>query len=116
MNLAAFTSRDHSLTWLGVGNVEGVLIRSGPSAGPRVENILALGGLVGLQLPVLRPSTVAVRPGDTLIFATDGIRRDFADALVPSGSCREIAERILHEYALGSDDALVLVARYLARA
>jgi phosphoserine phosphatase RsbX len=54
--------------------------------------------------------------GDVLIFATDGIRNDFADLLVPLGSCRDIAERVLHEHALGSDDALVLVARYLTRA
>jgi hypothetical protein len=35
--------------------------------------------------------------------------------LSPAGSCREIAERILQESALGSDDALVLVMRYLAK-
>jgi hypothetical protein len=50
-----------------------------------------------------------------VIFATDGIRRDFADGLVPSGSCREIADHILKEHTRGSDDALVLVARYLGR-
>jgi hypothetical protein len=53
--------------------------------------------------------------GDLLIFATDGIRRDFADDLMPTGSCREIADRILQQYAIGTDDALVLVARYLGR-
>jgi hypothetical protein len=50
-----------------------------------------------------------------VLFATDGIRRDFADSLVPSGSCRNIAEHLLQQYRLGSDDALVLVARYLGR-
>jgi negative regulator of sigma-B (phosphoserine phosphatase) len=73
------------------------------------------GGIVGHALPRLAPQTSPVARGDLLIFATDGIRRDFADCLVPSGSCRDIAERVLQQYALGSDDALVVVARYLGR-
>jgi hypothetical protein len=34
---------------------------------------------------------------------------------VPSGLCRDIAQRVLEQSALGSDDALVLVARYLGQ-
>ena len=64
----------------------------------------------------LTARTTDIARGDVLIFATDGIRRDFADTLVPSGSCRDIAQRILQQNALGSDDALTLVIRYLARA
>jgi hypothetical protein len=54
-----------------------------------------------------------LRRGDVLIFATDGIRRDFADYLTTSGSTRDIAERLLERHATATDDALVLVARYM---
>jgi hypothetical protein len=113
ISLAWIDCRQHTMTWLGIGNVEARLLR-GPEPLPAIE-LLLHGGIVGHALPRLAPQTSPVARGDLLIFATDGIRRDFADCLVPSGSCRDIAERVLQQYALGSDDALVLVARYLGR-
>jgi hypothetical protein len=114
MSLARVDCREHTITWLGIGNVEARLLRSHQPA-PAAESLLLHGGIVGHSLPRLAPQTIRVSRGDLLIFATDGIRRDFADCLVPTGSCREIAERVLQQYGLGSDDALVLVARYLGR-
>jgi phosphoserine phosphatase RsbX len=114
LSLASIDLRQHTMTWLGVGNVEGRLLR-GAQASPVTESLLLHAGIVGHRLPPLSAQCVRIARGDVLIFATDGIRRDFADLLVPSGSCRQIAERILDQHALGSDDALVLVARYLAR-
>ena len=115
LSLARIDYREQTLTWVGIGNVEGRLVRAGDRLRP-AESLLLHGGVVGHALPRLTPQTTSVARGDLLIFATDGIRREFADSLVPSGSCRDIAERILRDYALGSDDALVLVARYLGRA
>lgn len=115
LSLAAIDRREHTMTWLGIGNVEARLLHRREPL-PVTDSLLLHGGIVGHHLPHLSVLSTKVARGDVLIFATDGIRRDFADVLLPSGSCREIAERILHEYALGSDDALVLVARYLARA
>lgn len=115
ISLARLDCREHTMTWLGVGNVEARLLR-GPEPLPTIESLLLHGGVVGHSLPRLTPQTTPVRRGDLLIYATDGIRRDFADCLVPSGSCRDIADRVLQQYALGSDDALVLVARYLGQA
>ena len=51
--------------------------------------------------------------GDTLIFVTDGIRSGFAKGLSTSDPPQLMADRILAEHSKGSDDALVLVARYL---
>ena len=42
-----------------------------------------------------------------------GIDKRFADSTDLYGSTREIADRILAEHAKPSDDALVVVARYL---
>jgi phosphoserine phosphatase RsbX len=113
MSLASFANGG-SLTWLGVGNVEGTLVRAEERAVRRVDSILLLGGVVGYQLPKLRPSTTAVEPGDTLILATDGIAGGYIQELDPAGAPAALAHRILAEYGKGGDDALVLVARYMA--
>lgn len=115
LSLASIDLRRHTVNWLGVGNVEARLLHAGET-GPATESLLLRSGIVGYELPRLAAQTTEIARGDVLIFATDGIRRDFADALVPSGSCRDIAQRILEQNALGSDDALTLVIRYLARA
>ena len=109
MSLARFEGP--SMTWAGVGNVEGLLVR-GDGVRPR-ETIPLRGGIVGYHLPSLRADTVPVAPGDTLILATDGIHGGFGEALPRRATPRELADRILAAHARGSDDALVLVARYL---
>lgn len=113
ISLASIDLREHTMTWLGVGNVEARLLHPADPI-PVTDSLLLAGGIVGHNLPRLSAQSTKLARGDMLIFATDGIRRDFADVLVPSGSCRDIAERLQQEYALGSDDALVLVVRYLA--
>lgn len=116
MSLAAFNPRDETMTWLGVGNVEGILVRADPDANPRREALLLRGGVVGGQLPDLRGSIFTVAPGDTLMLATDGIRPEFADTANTIGEPQQIADHILAEYGKGTDDALVVVARYVGKA
>jgi serine phosphatase RsbU (regulator of sigma subunit) len=112
MSLVAF-ARDRSLTWLGVGNVEATLVRADGQRVRRADSILLLGGVVGFQLPKLRPSTTAVEPGDLLILATDGITPGYVQELDPTADPKALANRILAGYRRGGDDALVVVARYL---
>jgi hypothetical protein len=112
MSLATFDGSDATMTWLGVGNVEGVLLRSRMRAAPVREQLLLRAGVVGFRLPELSAGVLRVAPGDTLVFATDGIRSDFADAIDRTGSPSSVADRILAGYAKGTDDALVVVARY----
>jgi hypothetical protein len=50
-----------------------------------------------------------------LIFATDGIRRDASWPVILTDSAQKIADRILAKYGTQTDDALVLVSRYLGR-
>jgi len=109
-------SFEGQLTWLGVGNVEAILLRSDPAgsgAKTRSDRVLLRGGLVGYQLPVLRASTLRLAPDDLLIFATDGIDAGFAEGLVCSDSPQQLADDILERHFKGHDDALVLVVRYL---
>jgi hypothetical protein len=70
-------------------------------------------GTVGAQLPYVSASVLPVSYGDTLIFATDGIRGGFADKLNINASTQEIARNIIEDHWRKIDDALVLVARYV---
>jgi hypothetical protein len=54
-------------------------------------------------------------PGDTLIFATDGITNTFADSLALMESPQKLAERIGSQFCKGNDDALVVAGRYRGR-
>lgn len=51
--------------------------------------------------------------GDTLIFATDGVRRDFAATVTGRRPPQEIADGIFARHGKLTDDVLVLVVRYL---
>ena len=113
MSLASFNELDGTLTWIGIGNVEGLVLSGEGSPRSRDEYLFLRGGVVGSQLPSLSASFMPVMQGDTLIFVTDGIRSGFAKGLSTSDSPHLTANRILSDYRKGSDDALVLVARYL---
>lgn len=121
MSLASIDVQAGAMGWLGVGNVDGLLLRF--SAAPRIrEALLGRGGVVGYQLPPMRTQTLPIGPNDLLVFATDGIRSDFAAALQPTDPLlfrqpvREIADRLLARFGKTTDDALVLLVRYLGSA
>lgn len=105
------------MSWLGVGNVEGVLLRANgqkPEArNPKRESLLLRGGVLGYHLPSLRETDVSLSPGDTLVFATDGLRSSFSKGLTLEGTAQEMADRIFAKHSRETDDALVLVARYV---
>jgi negative regulator of sigma-B (phosphoserine phosphatase) len=109
----AYYALDETITWVGVGSVEGVLLRCDGKRGPVHEEVVVYGGVVGLQLPTLRCSVCPVAPGDTLVLATDGIRSTFAEGLPLHDPPQRMADSILARDIKGTDDALVLVARYL---
>jgi negative regulator of sigma-B (phosphoserine phosphatase) len=114
MSLCSFDARGSRMTWAGVGNVEAFLVRASPGAGRPRESIVLRGGIVGYHLlPALRPSTVPVFAGDTLIMATDGVGGAFGEGASPGATPQALADAILARHARGTDDALVLVARYL---
>jgi hypothetical protein len=113
MSLALFNATDDTLTWLGVGNVEGVLFRRHLHHLPRQERLLQRPGVLGDHLPRLAASVVRISAGDVLVFATDGVGEGFSDHTDVNDSPRQIADRILTRFGRGTDDALVLVARYL---
>jgi phosphoserine phosphatase RsbX len=113
ISLAVVAAMPAAVTWVGVGNVEGRLLRGSLSAADGSRSLILQPGIAGEGLPSLHAVTVAIGRGDTLIFATDGVDSRFADWLVPVGAPQSIAERILDQHSKSTDDALVVVARYL---
>ena len=112
MSIAAFNRCQKLFTWIGVGNVNGVFVSNGSNGHPVRETLLLRGGVVGHQLPRLQAAIHPLEPGDTLILNTDGVRNSFSDGLPLIGSPQDLAERILMHHSTGTDEAMVLVARY----
>jgi hypothetical protein len=115
MSLASVDAGARTLSWLGVGNVEGVLARRHPGAAPTQELLLLRPGIVGHQLPPLHPARLPVASGDVLMLATDGVRSGFSRGLAPGLPPQRLADLILGTDARDTDDALVLVARLRGR-
>ena len=111
LSLACIDAEQGMMTWLGVGNVQGVLMRSDSKKGNAQESLLLRAGVVGSQLPALQATVLPILPGDTLFFATDGVRSDFSITLSARENPQKAADRILEQYRSGNDDALVLVSR-----
>ena len=111
LSLATIDPEHGMMTWLGVGNVQGVLMRAGSKKGAVQEVLLLRAGVVGSQLPALQAAVIPVAKGDTLVFVTDGIGSEFAEGLSELESPQRMADRILKQHCRGKDDALVLVVR-----
>ncbi len=110
MTLAEFNTKDAMLTWIGVGNVEGALLHRDP-AQPR-DKLLLRSGVVGSHLPALRTEDLRIRPGDILTMVTDGVSTKQPLRVAVAGRIESVANGILASACKGTDDALVLVARY----
>lgn len=141
MSLASFNALDETMSWLGVGNVEGRFIRvSGDGTlpvdrrgaerrsqqqpvavdrrkaerrRPKCEFLLLRGGVIGGDLPPLYAIPLSVLPGDTLVFTTDGVAPPSVEDLLPGEQPQATAEGILARYKKETDDALVVVARWV---
>jgi len=105
MSLASFNMLNGTMTWLGVGNVEGILFRNGACTRPHYKSLLLGAGIVGCHLPQLHVTV-------TLILTTDGINYKFSQEVKLNEQPQQIADHILAHHANGNDDAMVLVARY----
>lgn len=115
MSLVSFDTSHGLMTWLGVGNARGILLRSGLSPNLTQEELLLRAGVVGGQIPPLQASVFPVSTGDTLFLATDGIGGEFAQELMRPETPQRTAETILSRHAKRDDDALVMVARVTGR-
>lgn len=114
LGIASFDPAAATMTWLGVGNISGILLRADGNARPARISLVPAAGFIGSEPITAVQRVVALLPGDTIFLASDGIRDGFTDALTMPGSPQGLADHIMSRYAKGTDDALVLVARYAA--
>jgi len=101
-----------TLTWLGVGNVGGVLLRADAGSRPARVTLVASAGFIGAEQAHPTTRSVPLALGDTVILYSDGIKDGFADSVALAQSPQEIADFVITRHIKGNDDALVLVARY----
>jgi negative regulator of sigma-B (phosphoserine phosphatase) len=113
MSIATINPAQDTLTWAGVGNIEGMILRFGSSGRGAARRLLLRPGIVGYRLPRLQALTLSIAPGDLIVLATDGIRPDFENQIMPAEHPRMIANIISSGFRRRHDDGLVLVARYL---
>jgi len=115
MSVAYFDPTRDTMTWVGLGNVEGVVVHENWAERSSRTSLVTRGGIVGAQADLLpvRPWVIPVQSGDLLVFATDGIRGGFADDISRRDTPQQVADLLLSRYSKGTDDALVLAARYL---
>jgi serine/threonine protein phosphatase PrpC len=113
VSVASFDYDSDVLTWSGLGNVMGVLLRADPATRPRVESLVQRAGVLGSGWPSMIASRVPVRHGDLVVLATDGISPGFEDSVDRGRHAQDVADRIVTDRAKHTDDAMVLAARYL---
>ena len=113
MTVVSLSPASKTISSIGVGNVQGMIVRaSARDSRAGRDFVLLRGGVVGHIMPQIRTSIVPLLKNDTLILATDGVGIEFTAEEHLADAPQAVAERILLRHALNTDDALVLVVRY----
>jgi phosphoserine phosphatase RsbX len=111
--LACVSTLTSTFSWLGVGTVAGRLVTGDRPRAHAKATLTLRRGLLGDRVPKLEAVTFVIGYGDVLILATDGVGARFAEELDVAGTPREIADRIVSSHWNRTDDAVVVVLRYL---
>lgn len=112
LGLAFLDPQAATLTWLGVGNIGGILLRADVGNRPSRITMVPNAGFIGGEPATPTARSVPLALGDTIILFSDGVKEGFAETLALANSPQEIADLIITRHVKGNDDALVLVARY----
>ena len=115
MTLMKVNPGDETMSWTGVGNIEGRLWHADPAASLLRQAPPLRGGVVGHALPRISTTTLPLSRGDLIILSTDGLSNRFHEEFRLGGTVQQIADNILEDHWMAKDDALVLVARYLGQ-
>lgn len=106
MGLVTADMETGQLTYAGIGNTRGVL------CGKKTFTMNSYYGIVGGGFRNLVPETLQACPGDLVVLWTDGIP-EALDLSQYSAEARRnpqtLADSIIRDYSLGTDDAGVLV-------
>jgi phosphoserine phosphatase RsbX len=111
MTVASITCSGE-MRWVGVGNVEAHVLQRDGHRTRRVASAVLYGGVLGYRLPAVRVTTQALKPGDMVVMATDGIAPDFTDDVALDDPVARVVATVLERWARPTDDALVAAARF----
>ncbi|HXE84043.1 MAG TPA: SpoIIE family protein phosphatase [Gemmatimonadales bacterium] len=112
LGLAYLDPQGATLTWLGVGNIGGILLRADSGSRPARVTLVPSAGFIGGDPPHPTTRSVPLALGDTVLLFSDGIKEGFADSVVVTNTPKEIVDSAISRHTKGNDDALILVARY----
>ena len=112
LGLAYLDPQAATMSWLGVGNIGGMLLRADLGNRPSRITLVPNAGFIGAEQVHPMTRSVPLALGDTVILFSDGIKDGFAESLMLSNTPQEIADFVITRHVKGNDDALVLVARY----
>lgn len=115
ITLASFRASDNTMTWVGIGNVDAILVRAHrPGEVPhRPVAIIPRGGIVGDRLPRFIPAMLPIGEGDLLFLATDGICSSFVRDVHEDLPPDQLVEQLFLRHARDTDDALLLGAQWI---
>jgi serine/threonine protein phosphatase PrpC len=103
---------EYKMNYKAIGNVSGVFWHIVERARLKSQSFFLENGIVGNQLPWLLPmKEIVLDPGDTLILATDGIKKEFENMPPKWSTVDSIAHEIFTTYRNKKDDGLILVAQ-----
>lgn len=108
LSLAMLDSLRNSVTWVGIGNVEGMLLH--PEG--KYELLPLRGGIVGCRMPSIQAFETPFSADDLLLMYSDGIASHLLDRIYVDRRPAQMVERIISNHAKNTDDAVVLVAGY----
>lgn len=111
MGLALIDFLEHTMAWICIGNVDGVLFISDEEDNMHTKRVVQRSGIVGYKLPLLQFSVFPISFGDVLIFTTDGVNSGYLEKIDLQGSPKEIVN-ISSSFFKPSDDALIFAAKY----
>lgn len=113
MSLAMLSESENTLTWLGIGNVDGFFLSPHDPRGLGKVSLTLRGGIVGDRLPALQPSTIPLHRGDLLFLATDGIQSAFIRDIRFVEQPYDLIHQVFFRHLRNTDDALLLGAKWI---
>jgi serine phosphatase RsbU (regulator of sigma subunit) len=109
MAVAAIDVPANTLELAGVGNIEARLLMEG-----REQHPISQRGILGSNIPTIRPFKTTLVPGWLLVLHTDGVRTrwNLAEATAEGATADALAPAILSQHARADDDACVVVIQH----
>lgn len=111
--LASIDLATQTMTWASIGNVDAALFHVEADGSFKRASPVMFSGIVGLRMPTIRVADHRMDPGDILVMVTDGIRAGFSDGIDLTLAPQALADAILAHHGKTTDDAMVVVGRWI---